>query len=69
MECTFEKVNESLTCAAQSQSVSVNSKINISKEDLLCRLCKKANENTGHVASAESLHKRSIKGDMTTKVR
>ena len=63
---------ESLIDAAQSQSINMNlmkPKINRSQEDLLYRLCKKADESTVHVASAASLLKRSIRGDMTTKVQ
>ena len=45
---------ESLRFAAQNQSIRTNleeSKIDRSKEDSICRLCKRADGSTGHVVS------------------
>ena len=48
---------ESMIVAAQNQNIRTNlvkSKIDKSRKDMLCRLCKKADENIDHVVSGRS---------------
>ena len=53
-EWRFERVAESLIVASQNQITRtdfVKTKINKSQKDMLCRLCKKADESIDHVVS------------------
>ena len=50
----FKRETESLIVAAQNQSIRTNlvkAKIDKTQKDTLCRLCKKGDENIGHVVS------------------
>ena len=53
-EWRFKRETESLIVAAQNQSIRTNlvkAKIDKSQKDMLCRLCKKADESRDHVVS------------------
>ena len=53
-EWRFERETERLKVAAQNQGIRTNlvkAKIDKSQKDMLCRLCKKADESLNHVVS------------------
>ena len=60
----LKRETESLIVAAQNQSIRTNlvkAKIDLSQQDTLCKLCKKADESIDHfVSGVANLHRRSI---------